>query len=90
MSKIRDIWDKLVNVLVSFSKDVYLYFIGGMVVAAFFFIVLGVEGCVFPALFAGAIKETWDSWNDYTMFSTSDFFATIAGGLLIQLFVIIG
>lgn len=80
------IYEKIVGWLASFGVDKYLHFIAGLIIAAFFAIVLKMDVCIVPVLFAGFIKEAFDEWR-YGDFDWRDFAATILGGLIIQLFV---
>ena len=45
--------------------------------------------CIVPVIFAGFIKEFFDKWTTQE-WDWWDFVATCAGGLIIQLFVILG
>ena len=44
--------------------------------------------CIVPVIFAAFIKEFFDVWTDGN-FDWVDFLATVIGGAVIQLFVII-
>lgn len=82
------IWDKFVDILYAIPFDKYLHFIAGLIIAAFFGITLHVEGAIFPALFAGLIKDAIDEIV-YDGFDWWDVLATTAGGAVIQLFILL-
>lgn len=81
------IYDRIIAVLNSIGIDKYLHFIAGLVIAAFFNIVLAMEVCIVPVIFAGFIKEAIDDWR-YGGWCWWDFLATIIGGAVIQAFVV--
>lgn len=84
----KKIWDWLVGLLNKIRRDRIYHFIAGLIVAAFFCIVLKMKFCVWPVLFVAFIKEFIDQWQDGN-FDWIDFAATVCGGLLIQLFAVI-
>lgn len=85
---IRRIWDCFVNLFAGVRRDRLYHFICGLIIAAFFAIVLKMQFCVWPVLFVAFIKEFFDVWTDGD-FDWIDLLATVIGGLVIQLFVII-
>ena len=85
----KAMFEKLKNWLAGIPQDKLLHFIAGMVVAAFFSIVI-VDTAMFCVVFsgiAGVIKEAVDVWRKPGAWSYSDLLATVLGGLPIQLFV---
>ena len=84
----KKIWNKIVRFFNALSADKYLHFIVGLIVAAFFNIALGMEVCIAPVIVAGFIKEFIDEWR-YGGADIADFAATVAGGAVIQLIVIL-
>lgn len=82
-------FEKLKNCLAGIPHDKLLHFIAGMIVAAFFSIVIidTAVFCVVMAALVGAIKEAVDEWRKPGAWSYSDLLATVLGGLPIQLFV---
>lgn len=85
----KAMFEKLKNWLAGIPHDKLLHFIAGMVVAAFFSIVI-VDTAMFCVVFsgiAGVIKEAVDEWRKPGAWSYSDLLATVLGGLPIQLFV---
>ena len=84
----RKIWDKIVALISKVPYDKLLHFIAGLVIAAFFCITLGMKVCIVPALAAGFIKEFFDKWTSDQV-DWWDFVATVAGGLVIQIFAIL-
>lgn len=86
----RKYWDKFVDVLVRVPDDKMLHFIFGALIAAFFALSLRMGVCIVPVIFFAFAKEFWDSWNDSSLFSFGDLVATLFGGVVIQLFVILG
>ena len=84
----RNIWDKLVQLLNKIPLGKWLHFVAGLIIAAFFAITLGMKVCLVPVIFAGFAKEFFDKWTIGT-WEWWDFVATWIGGLLIQLFVLL-
>jgi hypothetical protein len=85
---IANIWNWFVGLLDKIRRDRLYHFIAGLIFAAFFFIVLGMSFCVWPVIFIAFFKELIDVLCDHG-FDLWDFAATIIGGLVIQLFVIL-
>lgn len=75
--------------LTAIPQDKLWHVIAGLVIGAFFAIVLPMEAPVVPVIFAGAIKEFVDDWKHGNA-DWRDFVATVAGGIIIQGMVIIG
>ena len=84
----RKIWDKLVALIYKVPFDKWLHFMAGLIIAAFFCITLGMKVCIVPVLFAGFAKEFFDGWTT-NQSDWKDFLATLIGGMVIQLFVIL-
>ena len=80
----KTIYNKFLEVLASIGTDKYLHFIFGMVVAAFFCIVVGFEPCLIPAILIGLAKEAID-YRAHGTWDLYDLFATCLGGFVIQL-----
>lgn len=78
----------ILNWLASLAADKYLHFIAGLIIASFFYITLGMEVCLVPVIAAGFIKEFIDGWR-YGGFCGWDLLATVLGGAVIQIFVMI-
>lgn len=89
MSKVRDIWDKFVSLLLRIPIDKFLHFLFGALIAAFFAITLRFNGCIFWVFIAAALKEFFDAYTT-DVWDWKDALATVIGGLVIQLFVILG
>ena len=85
---IRRIWNWFVNLFANIRRDRLYHFICGLIIAAFFAIVLNMKVCIVPVVFAAFIKEFFDVWTDGN-FDWIDLLATVIGGVIIQLFVII-
>lgn len=85
---IRRIWDWFVNLFAGIRRDRLYHFIAGLIIAALFYIVLKMPVCIVPVIFAAFIKEFFDTWTDGN-FDWIDLLATVLGGFVIQLFVII-
>lgn len=85
----RKIWNWIVALISRVPYDKWLHFIAGLIIATFFAIVLKMTVCIVPVIFAGFIKEFFDKWTTQE-WDWWDFVATCAGGLIIQLFVILG
>lgn len=84
----KKIWNKIVRFFNALSADKYLHFIAGLIIASFFAIALGMEACIAPAIVAGILKEVIDESNGRKA-DWADLVATIAGGAVIQLIVIL-
>lgn len=82
-------FEKLKNCLAGIPHDKLLHFIAGMIVAAFFSIVIIETAvfCVAMAAIVGAIKEAVDEWKKPGAWSYTDLLATTLGGLVIQIMV---
>lgn len=85
---IRKIWNWFVGLFGKIRRDRLYHFICGLIIAAFFFIVLHMNVCIVPVVFAAFIKEFFDTWTDGN-FDWIDLLATVLGGLVIQLFVVV-
>lgn len=79
-----------INKLAAIPTDKYLHFIAGMIIAAFFALVIhnGRMWCIAPVVFMGVGKEIYDK-IDYGRFDFVDLAYTVAGGLIIQIFALI-
>lgn len=75
--------------MVSIASDKLWHVIAGLVIGAFFAIVLPIEAPVVPVIFAGAIREFMDDWRSSGA-NWKDFAATVAGGGVIQVMVWVG
>ena len=84
----RKIWDKIVEWLLSIPQDKRLHFVAGIIIAAFFAISLDMKFCVWPVLFFAFAKELFDSITGGE-FDPKDFLATILGGCVPQIFVLL-
>lgn len=84
----KKILDKIVRFFNALSADKYLHLIAGLIIASFFAIALGMEACIAPAIVAGILKEVIDESNGRKA-DWADLVATIAGGAVIQLIVIL-
>lgn len=86
----RKIWDKIVALISKVPYDKLLHFIVGVLIAAFFAIVWpsAAEWCFFPVLMIAGLKEFFDYWTTDQV-DWWDFVATVAGGLVIQIFTIL-
>lgn len=85
----RKIWDKLVQLINKIPLDKLLHFLAGLIIASFFAIIFGMKICLLPVIIAGFAKEFFDKWVTGT-WEWWDLVATCLGGLLIQLFVLLG
>ena len=85
----RKIWDKLVQLINKIPLDKLLHFLAGLIIAAFFAIIFGMKVCLIPVIIAGFAKEFFDKLTTST-WEWWDLVATCLGGLLIQLFVLLG
>lgn len=82
----KKICEKVLGWFRGIGIDKYWHFIAGMIVAAFFAMVVELEVCILPVLAVGFIKEAVDFIRSYH-FNWWDFAATLLGGGIIQLFV---
>lgn len=85
----RKIWDAVVRWLVAIPSDKKYHFGAGVIIAAFFSLALGMKVAIVPAIAAGFIKEFFDKWTS-GVWEWWDFAATCLGGLLIQVFILLG
>ena len=85
---IRRIWDRIVAVLLRIPQDKWMHLVAGLIVAAFAAMVCGCRWCIVPALVAGLLKELFDYITTRTA-DWRDLVATVAGGLIIQIFAIL-
>ncbi len=85
----KRLFNKFLAWLTAIPQDKLWHVIAGLVIGAFFAIVLPVEAPIVPVIFAGAIKEFIDDWRSGGA-GWKDFAATLAGGGLIQIMVWIG
>ena len=85
----RKIWDKIVEWIQSIPADKKMHFVAGFIIAAFFALALGMRVAVVPAIAAAFIKEFFDQWTT-GKWEWWDFGATCLGGLLVQVFILLG
>ena len=85
----RKIWDKIVAWLLGIPQDKRLHFVFGFIIAAFFGLALHMKFNVWPVLFFAFGKEMFDTFTGGE-WDWWDFLATMLGGALAQLFVVIG
>ena len=87
---IRKIWDAIVSLINKVPKDKLLHFIAGVLIAAFFAIILPTwaEWCIVPVIFLAFIKEFFDLWTT-NKWEWWDFGATVIGGLVIFIFTLL-
>lgn len=76
--------------MLSIPEDKRLHFVCGLVIAAFFGLALGMKFCFWPVIFAAAGKEVFDIFSSGQEFDWKDFLATLLGGLVPQVFVLLG
>ena len=84
----KKIYAKLVGWLYEIGIDKYLHFIAGLIISAFFAIVLDMPICIIPTIVAAFAKELFDGFR-YGLWDWFDFTATVLGGAIIQLFVLL-
>lgn len=82
------IWNWIVSQLDKIHRSRLYQFIAGLIIAAFFAIVLNMPFCIWPVFFIGFGKEFFGLWLDKN-FDWLAILAAALGGLVIQLFVII-
>lgn len=82
----KKIYEKVMGWFRGIGIDKYWHFIIGMIVAAFFAIVMEMKLCIAPVVAVAFLKEMVDGWV-YNKWSWWDFAATLLGGGIIQLFV---
>lgn len=88
--QIRKIWNKLVALVCKVPYDKLLHFIAGLIIAAFFALVAPSWkwGAIVSALVAGVAKEVFDYCTTKQV-DYKDALATLIGGAVIQLFVLL-
>lgn len=82
---IYKLYNSIAEFLFSIPNDKLLHCIAGLIIAAFFSMVLHSSFCIFAVIFCAIVKEFIDMARG-TGFDWQDLVATIGGGLLIQLF----
>ena len=89
MTFLRKIWDWIVKQIYKVPFDKWLHFIAGLLVAALTVITFHFKWCIAPALFAGIAKEAFDYFTTKKV-EWLDLLATVIGGLIIQIFALLG
>lgn len=84
----RKIWDKIVTWFTSFGLDKWMHFSFGLIIAAFFAVVIKFQVPLFWAVFFGIAKEIFDGITT-KKFDWKDLLATAIGGAVIQVFCLI-
>ena len=86
---IRKIWDAFVALIYKVPYDKLLHFIAGLLIATLCALVFNWGAwCIAPVVVFAAAKEVFDRWTTGVM-DWKDFLATVVGGLIILLFVLI-
>ena len=86
----RKLWDRFVAWLLSIPSDKRMHLSFGMLIAAFVVIALHQPWwALVSAMIAGCCKEIFD-WITTKSVEVSDYVWTSLGGLIIQLFVVVG
>lgn len=85
----RNIWEKIVAWVLGIPVDKRLHFVAGVIVSTFFALAFGMRAALVPAVVAGFTKEFIDAWQTGS-WDWGDFFATVLGGVLVQVFVLLG
>lgn len=83
------IYSKFIGWLLSTRVDRRLHFVAGVIVGSFFALALKVEWCIVPVVFVAFVKEFVDAWRGGE-FEWGDFFSTLLGGALVEVFQIVG
>lgn len=82
------IYEKVMGLFRGIGIDKYLHFIAGIIISAFFAIVLTMPVCIVPTIVAAFAKELFDGFR-YGVFDWWDFTATVLGGAVIQVFALL-
>lgn len=82
----RKIWNWIVALISKVPYDKLLHLLAGLILAAFAAIVCGARWPIAVAAFAGIAKEAFDYATTKEV-DWLDAVATLAGGLIIQIFV---
>lgn len=82
----KKIYEKVLGWFRGIGIDKYWHFIAGVVIAAFFALVVGLEVCILPVIVVAFAKEGYDLTTKYC-WDWWDFIATLLGGLIVQVFV---
>lgn len=85
----RKIWNWIVKKILAVPQDKRLHFVAGLILSAFFAISLGMKVCIIPAIIAAFVKEFFDKWTAGE-WEWMDLLATVLGGLVPQVFVLLG
>ena len=86
---LRKIWDAIVAFFDKIPHDRKLHAAAGFVIATFFGLALGMKFCFWPVVFVAFAKELFDMWTTDQEYDEWDFFATLLGALVPQVFVIL-
>lgn len=90
MKRLRELWDKFVAWLLALPVDKRFHYVIGELIAAYVVIALHLPRWgLAAAVVGGILKELFD-WITTRKVEHGDLLWTSAGGLTIQLFVIIG
>ena len=82
----KKIYEKVMGWFRGIGIDKYWHFIAGLIISAFFAIVLDMPICIVPTIVAAFAKELFDGFR-YSLWDWYDFTATVLGGLVVQVFV---
>lgn len=83
----KKIYEKVMGWFRGIGIDKHWHFIVGMIIAAFFAMVIGLEVCILPVIAVAFLKEMYDTVVKLVPIDWWDLTATILGGLIIQIFV---
>jgi hypothetical protein len=76
---------RIISKLYEITKDKYLHFIAGIIIASICVIILNLNlFCIIPTAIIGVAKEVYD-YLSYGKFDCMDLLYTVLGGLLIFL-----
>lgn len=90
LNAFRKAWNRCKALILSIPSGKLLCCILGLLLAAFFNIVLGMAVCVVPAAFGGFIAMFADLWSDGSCNADcSGLLSSVIGGGLIQIFALL-
>lgn len=83
----KKFYEKVLGWFRGIGIDKYWHFIAGVVIAAFFALVVGLETCILPVIVVAFAKEGYDTIVKLVPIDWWDLTATVLGGLIVQVFV---
>jgi len=81
--------ERILKKISSFSKDKIMHFTAGMLLFLGFYLFFDAGYSLIAVALIGALKEVYDKFHKGHCVEVKDFLATILGGLVVYLFLIL-